>query len=44
MLSTLAFTGVPASLGILGLLLAGGMLFLGFAAIFIRVASRRNAD
>jgi hypothetical protein len=42
-LSTLAFTGVSASVGILGLLLAGGMLFLGLAAVFIRLASRRSA-
>jgi hypothetical protein len=42
--ASLAFTGVSASLGILGLLLAGGMLFLGFAAIFIRFAARRNAS
>jgi hypothetical protein len=43
-LSTLAFTGMSASVGILGLLLAGGMLFLGLAAVFIRLASRRSAS
>jgi hypothetical protein len=38
----LAFTGVPASLGIAGILLAVSMMFLGLAAIFIRRGARRT--
>jgi hypothetical protein len=42
--NNLAFTGVSATFGILGFLLAVGMLFLGFAVIVIRRANRRNAQ
>ncbi|MCU1599177.1 MAG: hypothetical protein JWQ47_2916, partial [Glaciihabitans sp.] len=42
-LSALAFTGMSSSVGLLGLLLASGMLFLGLATVFIRLASRRSA-
>ncbi|MDQ1562930.1 MAG: hypothetical protein QOE85_2271, partial [Actinomycetota bacterium] len=43
-LSVLAFTGMSSSVGLLGLLLAGGMLFLGLATVFIRLASRRSTN